>query len=168
MAAKLIVAVIVIPFDRCILDCPVHSLDLAIGPWVIWLGQPMLNPIRLADQIKPHLAERDSVPVPWLLCELNAVVGQDRVELIWYRFKQVFQELPGGLAVGLLDQLGDGELAGAVNGDKEIKLSFLGSDLGNIDVEITNRVALKLLALGFVAFDVRQTGYSVSLKTAMH
>jgi len=56
-------------FDGRPLDRAVHSLDPlsgrrllviaesgAIGPQMVWLGQPMLNPIRLADHVEVHLA----------------------------------------------------------------------------------------------------------------
>ena len=46
MAAKLFVAVVVIPFDRGILDRAVHAFDLAIGPWMVWLGQAMLDTVQ--------------------------------------------------------------------------------------------------------------------------
>ena len=45
MTAKLIVAVVVIPFDRGVLDGAVHPLDLATGPRMVGLGQAMLDPI---------------------------------------------------------------------------------------------------------------------------
>jgi hypothetical protein len=40
---KLIVAVVVIAFDRRFLDRPVHPLELTIGPGVPRFGQPMLD-----------------------------------------------------------------------------------------------------------------------------
>jgi hypothetical protein len=49
---------------------------------MIWLGQPMLDVIGLADQIKSNLAECHAVPIAWLLGELDAVVCQDRVNLV--------------------------------------------------------------------------------------
>ena len=73
MAAKLIVAVVVIPFDRGVLDGAVHPLDLAIGPRVVGLCEAMLDPIGLTDQIEAHFAERDAVAVPRLLGKLDAV-----------------------------------------------------------------------------------------------
>jgi hypothetical protein len=42
-------------FDGRLLDGVVHSLDLAIGPWMVWLGQAMLDPICLKDHVEPHM-----------------------------------------------------------------------------------------------------------------
>ena len=51
MASKLIVAVVVVPFHRRVFDSPVHPLDLAIGPWMVWFGQPIFDDIdMIADQ----------------------------------------------------------------------------------------------------------------------
>lgn len=154
MAAKLIVAVVMIPFDRRFFDYPVHSLDLPIGSRMVWLGQPMFDPICVADQIKPHLAKRHAVAVARLLCKLDAIVGENGVDFVRNGLQQVFKELPGCFAIGFLDELGDRELVGSVNGDKEIKLSFLGSDLDDIDMEITNGVALELLPFGLIPIHI--------------
>ena len=43
MAAQLVVVVVVIPFDGRLLDCSVHSLDLAVRPGMVRLGQPMFD-----------------------------------------------------------------------------------------------------------------------------
>jgi hypothetical protein len=40
-------------------------------------------------------------------------------------------------------QLGEGELAGPVDGDKQMKLALLGSDLGDVDVEEADGVGLE-------------------------
>lgn len=167
MAAQLRVAVVVIAFHRRLLDGAVHALDLAVGPWMVRFGQPVLDPVRLADQIEPHGPRIDGVPVSGLLCELDAVVRQDRVDLVRHRLKEVFKELPGRLAVGFLYQLRDCELAGAVDSYEEIELALFGPDLGNIDVEEANRVALELLPFRLVAFDIRQTRNPMPLQTAM-
>ena len=77
VAATLIVAVVVVSLHRCILDGVAHPLYLAIGPRVIWFGQAMLDPVRLTDHIKPHLAESHADAIPRLLCELDTIIGQD-------------------------------------------------------------------------------------------
>jgi hypothetical protein len=33
-------------------------------------------------------------------------------------------------------QLGEGELAGAVDGDEQVELALLGADLGDVEVEV--------------------------------
>ena len=54
MATQLRVAVVVKAFHRGVLDGAVHALDLAIGPWMVRFGQPVLDPVRLTDHIEPH------------------------------------------------------------------------------------------------------------------
>lgn len=141
----------------------------------------MFDAICPADQIKPYLAERHAVTVSRLPCELDAIVhcpagyfrrkcperGENGVDLVWHRLKQMLQKLPGRFAVGFLNQLRNRELAGSVNGNKEIWLAFLRSHLSNIDMEIADGVALELLALWLVTFDAGQTGYPVPLQTTM-
>jgi len=127
----------------------------------------VFDTVRLADQIEPHFAECDAVTVPGLFSEVDAIICKNGVYPVRHRLQQMLQELPGCFAIGFLDQLGDRELAGPVNGDKEIKLAFLGPDFSNVDMEISDRVTLELLALRFVAFNVRQTRYPMPLKAAM-
>jgi len=43
MAAQLVMVVVVEPFDGCVLDGPVHSLNLPVCPRMTWLGQAMLD-----------------------------------------------------------------------------------------------------------------------------
>lgn len=45
MGGQLGVAVVMVAFDGCLLDCPVHALDLAIGPGVLDLCKPVLDPV---------------------------------------------------------------------------------------------------------------------------
>ena len=52
MTSELIVAVVVEAFHGRILDRAVHSLDLAIGPRVSDLGQPVVNLMLVADTVK--------------------------------------------------------------------------------------------------------------------
>ena len=83
------------------------------------------------------------------------------------RFEQAFQELPCGAPVCLLDQLGDCELAGAVDCHEEIKLAFCRLHLGDVHVKEADGIALEALTLGFVPFDIRQARDAMSLKAAM-
>ena len=68
---------------------------------------------------------------------------------------------------GLLDQLHDGEFARAINGDIEIELALGGLDLGDIDVEIADRIGLEPLLGGLVALDLRQPRDAVTRQAAM-
>ena len=64
-------------------------------------------------------------------------------------------------------QLDEGELGGAVDGDEQVELAFFGPHLGDVDVEVADRVALELLLRRLVALDLRQPADAVALQAAM-
>ena len=156
-----------VSLDRRVLDRPVHPLDLAVGPRMVGLRQPVLDPVCLTDHVEAHRSGDDRVPVPRLLCKLDAVVGQDCVDLVGHGLEHVLQELPGGASVGLLDELGYRELARAVDADEQVKLALGGLNLSDVDVEEADRVALELLPLWLVALDVRQTRDAMPFQAAV-
>ena len=45
-------ALIVVALHRCLLERPVHSLDLAIGPGMVRLGQAVLDAAPVAGSIE--------------------------------------------------------------------------------------------------------------------
>ena len=157
-------ALVVEAFDGRFLDGAVHPFDLSVGPWMVRLRQTVLDVVCFADHVEPHLTRLGGVAVTRLVGELDAVVGQDRVDAVRHGCQQVFEELSRGSPVSLVDQLGDRELAGAVDADEQIQLAFGGLHLSDIDVEEADRVALEALPLWLVALDVRQARDAVSLK----
>ena len=164
---ELVVAFVVEAFDGCLLDGPVHPLDLTVGPRMVRFGEPVLDLVRLEDHVETHLARPDGVPVARLLGELDAIVGQDGVNAIGHGFEWVFQELPRCPSISLADELAGCELAGAVDTDEQVELALGGLHLGDVHVEEADRVALEALAFWLVALDVRQTGDAVPLETSM-
>jgi fatty-acid desaturase len=74
------------------------------------------------------------------------VIRQHGVEAIRNSRDQRFQKSHSGLHVGTFNQRHEGELRGAVDGHEEIKLALGGAHLSKIDVEVADRVALKLLS----------------------
>ena len=114
-------AFVVEAFDGRLLDGAIHPFDLSVGPRMVRLREAVLNVVGLADQVEAHLARPGGVSVALLLSELDAVVSQDRVDPVGYSFQQVFEELPRCSSIGLVDQLGDRELAGAVDADEQVK-----------------------------------------------
>jgi hypothetical protein len=82
------------------------------------------------------------------LGEVRAVVGEDRVDPIGDRHCETAQEVSGDAPGHPLMQLGEGELAGPIDRHEQMKFALLGSDLGDIDVEEADRVALNA-AFGF-------------------
>jgi len=181
VGAQLVVAVVVEALDRGLLDRPVHPLDLAAtqensppdcflifaAPRMVGFGQAMLDPVRFADHVEAHWPGVDGVPVARLLGELDAVVGQDRVDLVGHGLEHVLEELLGRLPVSRCNELGDRELGCPVDAHEEVELSLDGLHLGNVDVEEPDGVALELLALGLVAFDIRLARDAVTLQAAM-
>jgi hypothetical protein len=134
---------------------------------VVRFGEPVLDVVPLADHVEAHLTRPGGVPVAGLLGELDAIVGQDRVDAVRYGLQQVFEELPRRPPVSLVDQLCDRELARAVDGHEQVKLALGGLHLGNIHVEEADRIALEALSLRLVALNIRQPGDAVSLEASM-
>jgi hypothetical protein len=57
MPDELVVGCVVIPLNGRVLDCPVHPLDLPIGPGMIGLGQSMFDPVFPTDAVEGMAAE---------------------------------------------------------------------------------------------------------------
>ena len=77
VCGQLGVAVVVVALDRSLLDCPVHPLDLAVGPGMLDLGQPMLDLMLVADPVEDVV---EGVFVVRHVGELDAVIGQHGVD----------------------------------------------------------------------------------------
>lgn len=73
MGAELAVVVVMEAFDGRVLDGGVYPLDLSIGPRVVGLRKAVLNAVGRADHVEAHEPGIDSVAVPGLLCELDAL-----------------------------------------------------------------------------------------------
>ena len=169
MGTQLVVAVVVVALYRGVLDGPVHSFDLAIRPRMIWLGETVLDAVLLANLIEAvnPIAGRPAISVTRQIGELDPIVGEDCMQPIWNRDDQRFEEDDGGWTIGQLMQLHEGKLRGSIDTDEQVKLAFSGSDFGNVDVKKADRVGLKLLLCGLVAFDLRQPTDAVALQAAM-
>lgn len=152
--------------DGGLLDGPVHPLDLTVGPWVLGLGGAMLNVIRGAgvfEGMSPEalavgdrlLDQRHGRPSGAGRGELDAVVGEHGVDLVGDGCDQPQQEVSRDGGGGLLVQFDEGELRSAVDGDEHVQLALFGPHLGDIDVEVTDRIAFELLLRRLVTFDSR-------------
>jgi len=131
---ELVVALIVEASDGRFLDGPVHPLDLFVGPRIIRFGEPMLDVVGLADHVEAHLTGPGGVPVAGLLGELDAVIGQDRVDAVGHGCQQVFEELSCCPAISLADKSGDREFARAVYADEQVELAFRSLRLGDTNM----------------------------------
>ena len=76
--------------------------------------------LAFADHIEAHLPGRSCVSVAGLISELNAVICENGVDLVRRGFEHVLKELPSRAPVGLFNELGHSELAGAVDTDEQI------------------------------------------------
>ena len=99
--------------------------------------------------------------------EVGPVIGEDGVDLVGDGGDQPAQEVPGRAARHLLMQLDESELRGSIDGDEEIELALGGSNLGDVDMEIADRIGLELAFRRGFAFDLRKPGDPVALQTAM-
>ena len=74
-------------FRGGVLDGAVHPLGLPVGPGVIGLGQPVLDPMLFADAVEDVAAEhRDDLGVAaavlWQVGEGHAVIGEHGVDRV--------------------------------------------------------------------------------------
>jgi hypothetical protein len=178
MLAQLIVIVIMVAMDSSLLDRSVHAFDLAIGPWMLDLGQPVINVVSGASTLecvtpeqlsfRSHLPDVRRCPAltSWI-SELNAVVGEDRMDGVRNSINEIVQELLRDGSCSPHVKFNIGKLAGSVDGHEEMELAFCGSDFGNVDMEVANRISLELLLRSLVAFDFRQPLDAMTLKAAM-
>ena len=105
MLGELLMAVIMKALDGCFFDGPVHPLDLPIGPGMVDFGEPMLDAFsrqRISNMWVANLRGW-SVGVAGRQAELDAVVGQDDVDVVGNRCNECREESRSGDAVGLFD-----------------------------------------------------------------
>ena len=94
VSAQLFVVAVVVTLDRRPLDRPVYLPDLAApredglpdhllileAPRVVRFGQAVLDLVCVADHVEAALPRIDRVTVAGLLGELDAIIGQKRVQ----------------------------------------------------------------------------------------
>lgn len=102
-----------------------------------------------------------------LLAVFELDVGEGRVDFVGNRRDEVAQELGCDHLGGPLLQFDIGELARLIDGHEELQLAFSRLHLGDVDVEVADRIGLELLLGWFVAFDFRQAGNAVALQATM-
>jgi hypothetical protein len=157
--------IFVVALHSCFLERPVHSFDLAVRPRMVRLCESVLDAALPASAIErmtaPHCGGLRTI-----LCqvsELNAVVGKHGMDLVGNGFDQRLQEVRGHAHGGFLVQLDEGELGGPVDRHEQVEPAFLGTDLGNVDVEVADRISLELALVRLVALHLWQAGDAVAL-----
>ena|SRR5215203_1221407 len=102
-----------------------------------------------------------------LVGELNAVVGEDGVNLVRNGGNHMAQELSRDSACHLFMEFGKGKLGSAVDGNEQVEFALFGANLGNVDVKVANRVLLEATFLGWFVGHIGQTADAMPLQTAM-
>jgi hypothetical protein len=127
---------------------------------MVGLGQPMLDTMLDAGGFERMGAPfcGCSVTVLGQIGELDAIVGQDGVNMIGHGGDEGFQERFGRLGVGTFMQLHEDEFRGAIDSDEEMKFTFRASNFSDVDMEITNGVGPELFLVGFVACHLPASG----------
>jgi len=112
---------------------------------MLHFGQPVLDAVFAADAVEDVL---QGVPILLAIGELDAVLGEHGVDGVGDDGHDVAQELGGHHLTGLLMQLRIGEFRGPVDGHEEGELAFGRAHLGDLDVEIADRIALDFFLRG--------------------
>lgn len=77
VGGELSMAIVMVAFDRRLLDRPVHPCNLAIGPWMLDFREPVLDLVFVADPVEDMM---ESVFMARLIGELDAIIGQHGVD----------------------------------------------------------------------------------------
>jgi len=80
--------------------------------------------------------------------EVGTVIGKHGMHLIRNGFEQGPEKIARYPPGGLFMQLDVGKFGGAVDGNEKIKPALLGTNLGDVDVEITDRIGFELFPTG--------------------
>jgi hypothetical protein len=99
--------------------------------------------------------------------EVGPVVGEDGMDLVGDRLDQTAQEVRGCSPRHLLVQLDKSELRGPVDRDDEVEPALRGSNPGDVDMEIADRIGLELAPGRGFAFNLRQARDPVAPKATM-
>ncbi len=178
MLLKLLMALVVEALDCGILDNPVHSLNLAVDPRVLWFGQPMVDIVSRTGEFKSVSTEERAVcdglfdlansqaTAAWYH-EVDTVIGENHMDFVGHGRNKMAKEFGGNLGGRFLMQLDKGEFRRSIDGDKEIELPFFGPHFGNVDVEEADRVSFELHLRRLAPLDIWQLADAVALQTTM-
>jgi hypothetical protein len=178
MLSKLLMALVVEALDCGFLDGSVHSLDLSVGPGVLWFGQPMIDIVFGTGEFENVSTEErascdglfdhanSQATAAWYR-EVDTVIGENSMDLVGHGRDKMAKELSGNLGGRFIMQLDKGEFRRSIDGDKEMELAFFGPHFGNVDVEESDRVGFELLLRRLAPLDIRQLADVVALQTAV-
>ena len=149
VAAKLVMVIIVIPFDGCLFDGSIHAFYLSIGPWVLWFGQTVFDFMSPTGAVEwmAAIAGCGSIPVLWQISELNTVISQDCVDVVGDSFGQGVLEGCGGHCIGAIVDLDISELRCPIDGDIKVEFACGCADFRQVDMEVANPLS-RMLRIG--------------------
>ena len=122
MGSELVMVVIVEALDGRVLDGAVHALDLAVGPWMLGLCQPVFDIVGLASAIERMTAPHSCwfCAVFWQIGKLDAVVGQNDLNLVGNGGHQGIEECTCRRSGGLFNELDESEHRSAADANVQI------------------------------------------------
>ena len=134
---------------------------------MLGLRQPMVDVVAGACELEgvraesPSLAEhlldlRRAPSLAGRVGEMNAIVGERRMDLVGNRLDQSVEKARGGFCRGSLMQLDEGELRRSIDRHEHIEFAFGRAHLGDIDMEIADRIGFEFPLGGDLAVDFRQ------------
>ena len=103
------------------LDGSVHPLGLIVGPWVLWLGELVLDAVLGTDAVEDvgaEVASARTVTVFGQVGEGHAVIGQHRMDDIGGGVDHATHERGAVHLACVVAELGVGELGHAVDGEE--------------------------------------------------
>ena len=104
---------------------------------MIWLCQPMLDPVDLAEQIE-HVdlpLGRRPQAVLWQVAKLNTVISEYSMDLVGDGLNQSLQESNCRVSVRPLMELGECKFRNAVDRNKQVMLTIFGANFSDIVVK---------------------------------
>ncbi|MGC0321001.1 hypothetical protein ABIG06_001630 [Bradyrhizobium sp. USDA 326] len=98
---------------------------------------------------------------------MDAVVREHGVDFVGGSLDQVVEESPGGGNGRLLHQPSEGVLRGAIHRHEEVELALLSANLGDVDMEVADRIGLERLLGRLVTGDLGQAADPMALQATV-
>ena len=144
VGGQLGVAVVMVSFDGRLLDRAGDPFDLPVGPWMLDLGESVLDAVFVAAHVEHvgHAGGSGALRVTRREGGLDTpfgeaqdrIVGQHGMDFVRHRLDQAEQEVARCCGSAVLVQFDESELAGAVDRHEHVELALLGAHLGHVDM----------------------------------
>ena len=94
MITELAMIIVMVAFNGSIFDASVHSLDLAVCPRMPDFCEPVLNPVFPTTHVEHmvHIGCSWPIFVTRRECILDAIVGENNIDLVGHSFNQGFKK----------------------------------------------------------------------------